>query len=333
MNKEKVVFIKEFKRNSLNAGWSGWPVLMDNHYVTGLDRKLWIWLVTHGYGDFLLNRELNTPVMDNKKLIVVREHFRFHPQYVLRFLRKTFPNKRIIYWFRNTLFGEYYNTGITPENIMEFASLQEELNFRIVSFDKGDCRRYGFAYIPQSVDYPGLETLAASHAECSLKWDVIWLGKDKERADFLLYLKGQFDAQDVSYKLQMRAEEVKTYAPGLKDVLIHKDVPYQQYLQDALASKAIVELCQPGQEGLTNRAIEAMLLKKKLITDYSEVDTYDFYRENNVFILGKNDISQLKTFLSLPYEPIPAEIVNQYTTEGMIRYVYGALGWNLHELD
>ena len=271
--------------------------------------------------------------MKDKKLIVVREHFRFHPKHVLNFLCRKYPDKHIVYWLRNTLFAEHYNTGITPENIGEFLALQKKLNFRIVSFDKGDCEKYDLMYVPQSIDYPGFEDKKLLSTEYSNRWDVVWVGKDKDRDIALLDLKKFFDENHISYNLQLLGEEDKNYDPSLQDIIIHKNVPYRQYLSYVMQSKAVLDLCQKGQKGLTNRALEAMHLHKKLITDYLDVDSYDFYQKENVLILGKDDLKQLNTFLNTPYRKVPDEIIDQYTTEGMIRYIYQKMDWDLLELE
>lgn len=333
MNKNKIIFIREYKRHSLKAQWEDWDVAHDNQYLTGMDRSLWLKLTRRGHGDFLLRRELNGNLMKNRKLIVVCEHFRYHPRFLLRFLHQTYPDKHLIYWLRNTLFAEEFNTGLTEQNIDEFLALQDLYHFRIVSFDKGDCDRYGLLYAPQCIDFPGFEDASLFEGPHIIRQDVIWLGKDKERAEKLKALKDFLDIHQISYQMQMVAEDDKMYDPSLTSILIHQNVPYKQYLQDVLQSRAIVDFYQQGQQGLSIRPIEAMRLKKKLITDYKDMNTYDFYRKGNIFIMGKDPLEELPDFLHSPYEDIPEEIVRQYSTAGMIRSVYRQLHWDLDELE
>lgn len=308
----------------------------DNRYKTGIDRSLWIWLVKNGYGHFLLKHELNSSIMSNKKLIIVREHFRFHPKYVLSFLHKQYPEAHIVYWLRNSLFLQNYNTGITKENINDFTELQKRLNFRIISFDKQDCQKYGLLYIPQNIDYPGIEEKVLLNDRNDIgykpKWDIIWLGLDKGRIDLLKDLKLYFDTSNITYKMQVVADRRKIYSPEIKSILVYKNVPYERYLEDVLNSRAILDLCQKGQNGLTLRPIEAIRLRRKLITNYLAIDTYDFYRKENIFIIGKDNLSNIHEFLNTPYQELPDDIVNQYTFDGMIQRIYKEMNWDFSEL-
>lgn len=333
MDKNKIIFIREYKRHSLKAHWENWDVAHDNQYLTGMDRSLWLKLTRRGHGDFLLRRELNEKLMKNRKLIVVCEHFRYHPRFLMGFLHRTYPDKHLLYWLRNTLFAEQFNTGLNAQNIKEFLALQNQYHFHVISFDKGDCAKYGLLYAPQCIDFPGFEDALQFEAPYTIQQDVIWLGKDKGRVEKLKTLKDFLDKHQISYQMQIVAEDDKIYDSTMIFALINHNVPYKQYLQDVLHSRAIIDFYQKGQNGLSIRPIEAMRLKKKLITDYQDIDTYDFYRKENIFIMGKDRMEDLPYFLHSPYEDIPEETIQQYSTVGMIQSVYQQLNWDLGELE
>ena len=97
-------------------------------------------------------------------------------------------------------------------------------------------------------------------------------------------------------------------------------MPYAVVQERVRTSRAILELISDGQTGLTQRSFEALFLRKKLITTSSEVNSYDFYHPQNVFILGERPLEELPGFLHSPFHPIAPEIVKQYTLAGWLQH-------------
>ena len=54
------------------------------------------------------------------------------------------------------------------------------------------------------------------------------------------------------------------------------------------------------------------MFSKKLITNFEEITTYNFYNPNNVFRLSYDKIDGLKNFLEKTYEPIDDDIRKEY---------------------
>lgn len=50
--------------------------------------------------------------------------------------------------------------------------------------------------------------------------------------------------------------------------------------------------------------MESIFFEKKLITTNEDIANYDFYRKENVFIIGKDDYKDLPKFLNTPYKKI-----------------------------
>lgn len=80
-------------------------------------------------------------------------------------------------------------------------------------------------------------------------------------------------------------------------------------------SRAILDIVKEGQVGITKRPMEAILFNKKLITNNKAIEKYDFYCPENIFILGKDSLNNLKTFIHTPYKTLPKQIVEQYIFE------------------
>lgn len=77
-------------------------------------------------------------------------------------------------------------------------------------------------------------------------------------------------------------------------------------------STCILDIEFTKQKGLTIRTIETMGMNKKLITTNVEVQKYDFYHPNNIFILTDKNIREIDNFLTLPSIEIDKKIKKKY---------------------
>jgi hypothetical protein len=89
-------------------------------------------------------------------------------------------------------------------------------------------------------------------------------------------------------------------------------ISYEQILERIAGSKAILDILQDNQTGLTIRPMEALFFKKKLITNQLIIKNQDFYHPDNIFVLGIDDIETLPVFLQKPYYEISKNIVDSY---------------------
>ena len=104
------------------------------------------------------------------------------------------------------------------------------------------------------------------------------------------------------------------YRPCKKNKLFF--LGYEEYLTQLRRCSLILDITQTGQMAPTMRVMEAIYLSKKLITNNRSLSSYDFYTENNIFILpDEYDDSlpdQLKEFLERPFLPYSPEIHKKY---------------------
>lgn len=333
MNKEKILYIRQFEKGQKILSTDCFTGACIDQYHVKLVRKFKRWLIRHKKGDWVFNRELSADTMDNKRLIIVREIFSWHPIYFLEYLHRKYPQAHIVYWLRNALFVEGYRSGITPDNIQKFLELQRKLGFRVITFDKGDCRKYNLLYAPQVWPMKELERQQKTTEKVRIKYDIFWYGKDKGRIPKVLEMKKVCDSQKLTYWFKIVKAFGKKYTSNLNWLLIDDGVSYAEYVKKMLESRAVLEIMQEGQNGLTARPIEAMRLRRKLITNYKGIREYDFYCKENVFILGIDDPHNLSDFIHSPYKELPQEIINRYTMEGMIRHIYHNMNWDVKELE
>ncbi|GLR76441.1 lipopolysaccharide biosynthesis protein [Aliivibrio sifiae] len=87
-------------------------------------------------------------------------------------------------------------------------------------------------------------------------------------------------------------------------------------------SDIILDIEHPSQTGLTMRTIEALGLRKKLITTNEDIKYYDFYSSNNVCVIDRNKPVISKSFLNSMYIPPSEDIINKYSLREWIRTIF-----------
>ncbi len=101
-----------------------------------------------------------------------------------------------------------------------------------------------------------------------------------------------------------------------------KPLDYLDVNKSHTNTKVILDLPHPLQNGLTMRTIEAIGANKKLITTNEDIKNYDFYDEDNICILDKENITIEKDFFEKPYKKISKDIKNKYSLDSWIEDVF-----------
>lgn len=105
---------------------------------------------------------------------------------------------------------------------------------------------------------------------------------------------------------------------GLKGLTIvptqrSEQISYRQNVDYVVQSRCLIELVQPGQTGITLRALEALFYQRKLITNCRAISSLPFYRPENILVWDCQDAAAIQHFLSTPITAVPADIANRYT--------------------
>ena len=242
---------------------------------------------------------------------------------VVEYIHEHNPKARIIIYYVNKFRRDAKND---PQNF-------KKLPCELWSFDQGDCAREGMRHNAFGYDHVFLEAdnqkaLAASRVAEAAVYDAFFIGVDKSRLARLLALQQLLRKQDYRTKFILRKAARGSYvnlSPQAKEILVDQDIAYSEIINYISQSKCIVELQDPGQTGLTLRAMEALFFQKKLLTDNPEVRNCDFYRQENIFIWGLDEESRLTDFLHTPYQEVPAEVSRRYTWEAWLDRFFAAV--------
>lgn len=204
------------------------------------------------------------------------------------YIKKKNPNCKLILWLWNPII-EYSKNFLASPYIDE-----------IWTYDKEDAKKYNIKYNTQFYN---------KKIECpkvKIKQDITFLGMEKGRKNIINDLNKKFVQNDLTTKIHIIENE--------KD-----SISYEEYLAMVGESKAILDIIMGDVTGLTLRCMEALFFNKKLITNNSDIENYDFYNPNNIFIIGKDNLDNIKEFINKPYEPVDEKIIEYYEFEQWLK--------------
>ena len=116
------------------------------------------------------------------------------------------------------------------------------------------------------------------------------------------------------------AQNIEQHYP-VSNIQFHNGISYQQNLDYAQSSSILADFVISTHKGLSLRTFEAIGYRKKLITTNAEVQKYDFYHPNNIFIWDGKTLDGLDQFIATPYQDIAPAIHEKYSFGNWIRYV------------
>ena len=82
-------------------------------------------------------------------------------------------------------------------------------------------------------------------------------------------------------------------------------------------SRAILEINQKDQSGLSMRTMESIFFSKKLITDNAAIMQSEIYRPENIYVLGQ-DKRNIRDFMNVKYIEYSQDFLNRYLFETWI---------------
>lgn len=217
---------------------------------------------------------------------------------IINYIKKR-SDKKIIYWYWNPIIND-----INPKKV-------KENNIDIWTFDKNDSVNYQLNYAPTYY----FSNISLPEEEVDI--DVFFIGADKGRLSKLIQLNTIFN------KLGLEVNFHITKSKKYDDISYNykKPIPYEEVLHQLSKSKAILDIVQVGQNGMTQRVMESIFFEKKLITNDKDIKRYDFYNPKNIFILDIDNINDLPEFIDSAYVTIDNQIVEKYDFSNWINYI------------
>ena len=158
----------------------------------------------------------------------------------------------------------------------------QERGYTVWSFDPQDCARFGFSLYKQFI----APLNQVSNIEPDI--DFSFIGRDKGRQIILDQLTNLLKTDGYTYDFDLLSNKT----PNLS---------YTEYLNKTLRARCIIDIVQIGQTGLTLRPLEALIYKRKLLTNNPTVLLEEFYHPDNVlFISEATESKEIQQFMNTP---------------------------------
>lgn len=209
----------------------------------------------------------------------------------LKWLQQAYPDARIEYFYDNLVGNaKHVLPADVPEGIVK------------ASFDPKDAEKYGMKWCSGEFSHLYLRP------RLPIEYDVFYVGSDKGRGDYVMSLQQQFEKMGLKTKFIVAAAS----RFGRRKKYYSKPITYEEVLEYDCKSKALLNIVVPGQTGASNRDWEALYLKAKLITNNSRIKMLDFYKPENVFILGEDSMDRLVEFINSPLVPVEESVLQKH---------------------
>lgn len=205
-------------------------------------KKLWFKKMTDG------------KFKDNKPVCYIL----YGGQYAIRdpricdYIRKLNPENKIALHYRDLLKSE--------EKHIEM--LKNKIDV-IYTYDKGEAEKYGIKY-DSSYVYSRLAEVSEPE---SFDYDLLFVGYAKDRLNLIHRVLERAVENGVRCKFILVGvkDEDKLNLPGVE--YINSTIPYTEVVNYVNRSRCILELTQENAEGATMRTAEAIVYKRKLLTN------------------------------------------------------------------
>lgn len=201
---------------------------------------------------------------------------------------------RKIVWFWNSV-----NDGMYAKmhSMAEDIRWMKKVGCEIATFDPFDSSALVIKKYNQFFNFSGVPKL-----DHEPQYDLYFIGnpRGESREKTLAEIMSTANDQNISFNVLMRNTTMNGY------------IAYPENLRHAANSRCIVEIVRDNQTGLSLRPLEAVAMKKKLITNNAFIKDYDFYCPENVFIWGEDNPERLSNFVSSPFKPLSEHILQEY---------------------
>ena len=164
----------------------------------------------------------------------------------------------------------FWNSCITINNCEECIKKIKRSDFSIATFDREDAQKYKLFFANQFYrNVSGLEK-----ENIKIENDFFFCGKNKGRKEVLQKMQNLLSTIGIC----------KFIIAEKKDALSYPD-----YIENIKRARVLCDVNQNNQSGLTLRVLESLFFSKKLITNNTFIEKYDFYNPNNIlmFICNK----------------------------------------------
>lgn len=217
---------------------------------------------------------------------------------LLKYIRGFNPVAKIIIMYLNRV-----HTTFPVEEARHFAD-------ELWSYDEEDCRKYGMRKMGNY--YFGVNRVSPNSTP---KYDVIYLGRDKGRAEEILGIEKKL--QELGLKTYFHISPDRSFL-RFKKKFYKPTIPYGEYTRLLENTRALLNIMPDGQKSITPRDMEVIFDQVKGITNNKGIKEFKYYHPDRYFVLGDRCIKEIKSFLQTPFPAVENEELDEMEFDNMI---------------
>lgn len=189
--------------------------------------------------------------------------------------------------------------------------------WEIWTFMKEDAIKNGFKYGATFYNPQLAQNCFDKDSQTATDCDLLFVGTDKGRKNFLLNLKSQLE----KYKIVCNFKIVDNFR-SLFSRKYSREISYKYLCRLNKRTSAILDVVQEGQTGLTLRIMEGLLFDKKIITTNAAIRMDKDFKDNpNIYVITKDNIKELYTFLKKPMVEYPNNLKAKYSFTNWLKRI------------
>lgn len=189
--------------------------------------------------------------------------------------------------------------------------------WEIWTFMKEDAIKNGFKYGATFYNPQLAQNCFDKDSQTATDCDLLFVGTDKGRKNFLLNLKSQLE----KYKIVCNFKIVDNFR-SLFSRKYSREISYKYLCRLNKRTSAILDVVQEGQTGLTLRIMEGLLFDKKIVTTNAAIRMDKDFKDNpNIYVITKDNIKELYTFLKKPMVEYPNNLKAKYSFTNWLKRI------------
>ncbi|MCQ2059546.1 MAG: hypothetical protein MJY71_06940 [Bacteroidaceae bacterium] len=209
----------------------------------------------------------------------------FQSSYI-QYLRATYPKLKIILYMQDIVERNCY---------LDIKKCRNNFDL-LISYDKGDCQKYGMLYYPTPMSYYDIQV------QDEKKYDLYFCGKAKTRYELIYQIYNK--ATLLGLQCDFYLFDMPENSPRINGIHYPtKCFSYEENLRCSRRCKCIVDIMQENADGYTPRVWDSIMNDRHLLTNNASLVDSCYYHPESMHFLN--------TFLKSNESP---EWLNKYVS-------------------
>lgn len=193
---------------------------------------------------------------------------------------------------------------------------------KILSFDRKDAEKHDVLVFRPLFYINDYRRIAKEKSV--VKYDVTFIGTGHtDRYALVSKIKSICEEKNLSSYFFVYLQDIriylarkifkKSYRKAKKEDFKFNPLNKNEIIEIIKKSNCILDIQRVVQSGLTMRTLEVLGAEKKLITTNEDIVNYDFYNENNIYVIDRENPEIPMDFIKSEYQEIETDVYNKYS--------------------